>query len=306
MLKYRNSIINKFLNRLKKIKTVRFNTKVVYKTDVDVVDEIVLKTTKSKLTFENIETLNYDPVEIWNAGKKIYTGVGREIEINLLDNTKDVIIKGSNIIKFTCYNCSVSILNIDKSTNLQELDCSSNKLYTLNVDKNINLQYLHCGSNNISTLNLNNLNLQELYCYNNKFTSINIDKNIALQKFSCSGNYLSSIDISKNIMLKSISCYNNKLSTLNVGENINLQDIYCRYNQLTNINIDKAINLQELDCQNNQLTPDSVIQILKFIGKRKVNKGTCYLNNNNTDFMQSQELAKALSTAKANGWIVYY
>lgn len=198
MLKYKSNIISKFLNKLREVKICRFNTKTVYKA---ITDEIIMRTTNSKLYLHEVRTLYNGPIEIWNAGQKIYDGSDSSIRINLVDNTKDVIIKGY-ITKLLCY---------------------SNQLYTLNLDKSINLQYLNCADNQFSILN-----------------------------------------------------------------------------------VDKNINLQNLECTFNKLTLNSIIQILKSIGKRKIDNGKCYLSNNINKNIKSPELTNALNVARANGWVVYY
>lgn len=87
----------------------------------------------------------------------------------------------------------------------------------------------------------------------------------------------------------------------------NITEINCYKNQLSTLNVDKNINLQHLDCSYNRLTLNSIIQILKSIGKRKTNRGIYYLyGNSHTDFTQPQELVDALNVAKANGWKINY
>ena len=217
MLKYKNNIINKLLNKLKEIKTGNFNTKVVYKVKVD---EVVMRTKSLKLELYYTKTLYNEPIEIWNADQKIYAGLDDHIKVNLIDNTKDVIIKG-NIINLACYENQLTTLNINKNINLQKLLCIRNELSTLNTDKNINLTSLDCHSNMLSSLNVDkNINLTDLACSNNKLLTLNVDKNINLMNLYCS---------------------DNQLTNLNIDKNINLTKLICNYNQLTLDNIIQLI-----------------------------------------------------------------
>lgn len=159
MLKYKNSTINKLLNKLKEIKIGKFNAKIVYEANINKTDEIVIRTLNSKLHIHNIETLRNEPVEIYNAGQKIYDGFDSQIEVNLIDNTKNIVIKG-NIININFYNNKLTYLNIDKNIHLIDLNCVNN--------------------NNLTTLNINT-NLQSLYCNYNELSKINIDKNTHLR-----------------------------------------------------------------------------------------------------------------------------
>lgn len=281
MLKYRSKIIDKLLNKLKEVKTGKFNTKIVHK----IVDEIVMRTAGSKLTFYAMQTLNNEPVEIWNAGQKIYNGLDDPIEVDLVDNTKDVIIKG-NITNFYCGRSQLSTLNLDKSISLQSLDCGNNQLSTLNLDKNINLDTLQCNDNKLSTLN--------------------VDKNINLEHLNCGDNQLSTLNVDKNIDLSHLDCRSNKLTTLNLDKNIELHSLYCQHNQLSTLNTDKNIRLWTLYCNSNKLTLNSIIQVLKDAGKRKLSSSACFIgNNNHTDFTQPPELVEALNAARAKGCRVY-
>lgn len=301
MLKYRSKIIDKLLNKLKEVKTGKFNTKIVHK----IVDEIVMRTAGSKLTFYAMQTLNNEPVEIWNAGQKIYNGLDDPIEVDLVDNTKDVIIKG-NITNFYCGRSQLSTLNLDKSISLQSLDCRNNQLSTLNLDKNINLGTLQCNDNQLSTLSINSINLRYLYCNNNKLSILNVDKNINLEYLDCGDNQLSTLNVDKNIDLNYLDCRSNKLTTLNLDKNIELYSLYCQHNQLSTLNTDKNIRLWTLYCNSNKLTLNSIIQVLKDAGKRKLSSSACFIgNNNHTDFTQPPELVEALNAARAKGCRVY-
>lgn len=182
MLKYKSKVINKLLNKLKEIKTGKFNTKIVYKAEVD---EIIMRTKNSQLTLYEVMALNKGPIEIWNAEQKIYSGHGNFLKVNLIDNTKDVIIKG-DIARLNCFNNKLSTLDLTKSTSLSYLDCNDNLLSILNLDKSISLSHLYCNSNQLYTLNLDkNINLEYLNCSNNQLSALNVDKNINLRYLNC-------------------------------------------------------------------------------------------------------------------------
>ena len=166
-----------------------------------------------------------------------------QIKVNLIDNTKEVIIKG-NITEFICSSNNLTYLNLDKNKNLFFLHCTDCGLTTLNLEKNTNLQTLNCSSNPLSTLNLS----------------------------------------------------------------INLRNLECSKTNLINIlNIDKNVNLNNIYCPNNQFSLNTIIKILRFIGKTKIKSGYCNLKNNKyTDFTQPSELIEALNAAKANKRYIDY
>lgn len=268
MLKCRNNVISKLLGKLKEIKIGKFNAKIMFKIGTD---EMVMRTTSSKLVIELPDTVDREPIDVWNAGQKLYTGLDPYIKVDLADNTRDVIIKG-NIISINLANNQLYSLNIDKSTSLMAIHCNTNQLFTLNTNNNVNLRNLNCSYNQLSSLNIdNNINLGYLDCCNNQLTKLNINNNVHLKYFYCSNN--------------------NKLSVLNIDKNINLQILYLQNNYLT---LDVIIN---------------ILKAIKKIEKIDNSYGSkqCYLaNNKHTDFTQPPELVEALNAARASSWNVHY
>ena len=263
MLKCNGKSISKFLNKLKEITIGKFNSKIVYTNEVD---EMVMRTKNLRLEIKWPNTVDREPIEVWNAGQKLYAGLDSDIKVNLVDNTKDVIIKG-NIIYIILENNQLYSLNIDKSTNLRAINCSKNPLSTLNISNNTNLVNLNCSYT--------------------KLSSINIDNNSNLGYFDCSNNKISTLNISNNINLTYLYCSNTKLSTIDIGKNINLQRVYLNNNYLT---LEVIIN---------------ILKALKKIEKinNTYNSKLCDLSyNNHTDFTQPPELVEALNTTRANGW----
>ena len=206
MLKLRNNTINKLLNKLKEIKIGKFNAKIVFKIEIE---EMVMRTTNSRLEIKWPITVNREPIEVWTAGQKLYTGLDSSIKVNLVDNTKDIIIKG-NIISINLENNQLYSLDVSKSTSLRAINCSKNPLSTLNLNNNTNLVNLNCSYTKLSSLNIdNNNNLGYLDCSNNKITTLNVSNNINLVYLYCSTTELSTINIDKNINLQRINIQNN-------------------------------------------------------------------------------------------------
>lgn len=166
--------------------------------------EIRLRTTSNEYTLH----VGTSYIEIWNAGKKLYSRLPTAenpffvVNGNPIDNKQDIIIKG-NIENLTCNSIQLTYLDVSKCISLKHLYCYNNLLKQLNIDKNINLSTLNCNNNNIVNLTVDkNINLQKLDCARNKLTNLNIEKNINLFELDCSDNKFASINVEKKFKIK--------------------------------------------------------------------------------------------------------
>ena len=119
-----------------------------------------------------------------------------------------------------------NLTGIEAFINLTALTCYNNSLTTLNVSANTHLTYLSCFQNQLTTLNLNNnTQLQSLLFSYNQIPTINLSANTALTFVVCDNGQLTNLDLSANTAVTYINCYNNPLLTnLNIqnGNNSNL------------------------------------------------------------------------------------
>ena len=124
------------------------------------------------------------------------------------------------------HGLSISDLTgIEAFTSLNDLTCYNNSLTTLNVSANTNLVYLSCFQNSLTTLNVsNNLQLNTLLFGFNQIQEINLSANTALTFIACDNGALTSLDLSANTALTFINIYSNPYTSLNIknGNNSNL------------------------------------------------------------------------------------
>ncbi|WP_109851266.1 immunoglobulin-like domain-containing protein [Aquimarina sp. AU58] len=177
---------------------------------------------------------------------------------------------------FTCFENSITSIDLSKNTALQtinvgknsltsldlsgnlmltSLSCSRNEITTLNVSQNTMLETLGCSNNQLSSLDVtNNDALKNLYCYSNPLGSLDVTKNLLLEDLDCVDNQLTVLDVSQNLELQELQVYENSLTSLDVSKNIKLIELYAEYNQLTSLDVSKNVALVDLSCYSNQLT----------------------------------------------------
>ncbi|MCK5906656.1 MAG: T9SS type A sorting domain-containing protein [Flavobacteriales bacterium] len=160
----------------------------------------------------------------------------------------------TNLKSLSCYDNSLSDLDISLNTTLIYLNCDDNKLSSLIVSDNVNLKTLHCSNNNLSNIDLfYNSDLKELYCANNNLSSMNVGSNDNLITLSCANNQLSAIDVSSNNKLERLYCYSNKIKNIDIDNNVSLKELYCSGNEIDNINISNNTLLTKFYCSSNSL-----------------------------------------------------
>ncbi|MCL1817164.1 MAG: S8 family serine peptidase, partial [Clostridiales bacterium] len=134
----------------------------------------------------------------------------------------------------SCFNNSLTKLNIANNNTLESVICYGNRLSELNTTNCRRLRELYCGNNQLVTLDVSdNLALEYLICYDNQLSMLNVSKNTALRDLECGNNPLGALDVSKNKELSYLMCYENQLKTLDISYNPALTALNCVTNNLT-------------------------------------------------------------------------
>ncbi len=150
---------------------------------------------------------------------------------NAINTNLDSEIQVSEAIAYNS-GIDVNTLNIadltgiEAFTSLTSLTCYNNTLTTLNVSANTNLTYLSCFQNQLTSLDLsNNTQLTSLLFSYNQIPTIDLTANTALTFLVCDNGALTTLDVSANTGLTFINCsVNPSLASLNIqnGNNANL------------------------------------------------------------------------------------
>ncbi|MBK8845977.1 MAG: hypothetical protein IPO27_05115 [Bacteroidetes bacterium] len=118
------------------------------------------------------------------------------------------------------------LTGIEAFTALDGLTCYDNSLSTLDLSANTQLTYLFCANNLLTSLDLsNNLLLQTLLCGGNPITNLDLSANTAITFFNSPGMSVTNLDLSAQTGLTWLNVSNTpSLSSLNVqnGNNSNL------------------------------------------------------------------------------------
>jgi len=146
------------------------------------------------------------------------------------------------------------LTGIEDFISLTDISCYNNTISSLDLSNNQHLIYIHCSNNNLTSLDLSdNLNLQTIYCSENYLTSIVLSSNLTLYHFSCDNNNLTSLDLSTISILLTLDCSYNQLTTLDVSQT-GLTGLLCTNNLLDSLDVSQNYNLVGLYCSNNNLT----------------------------------------------------
>ena len=155
----------------------------------------------------------------------------------------------------SCYNNSLTSLEVSANTALTYLDCDNNSLTSLDVSQNTALTELRCSENHLTKLDVSqNTALTVLDCRWNQLTKLDLSQNTELTELSCDNNQLTKLEVSANTKLTDLWCYSNQLTELDVRANTALTLLFCDTNQLTSLNVSNNTKLTYLDCDSNQLT----------------------------------------------------
>ena len=196
------------------------------------------------------------------AGREIADATGIGIFTNLetltcYNNslTRLDLSKNTKLKYLYCGQNKLTELNVSKCTKLIELSCSENPLKKLDVSKCKALKNLECDYNELTKLNVNsNKKLESLSCGHNQLTSINVSKNAKLIRLNANSNQLTSVDVSHNAALRFLSVEINKLTDIDVSHNTALNNLGIEGNKLTDIDLSHNPQLIGLDCSFNPLT----------------------------------------------------
>ena len=103
-----------------------------------------------------------------------------------------------------------SLQGIEYFESLTVLSCYNNSLTELDVSDCTALTYLDCDNNSLTSLDVSaNTALTLLFCDNNQLTSLDVSANTALTLLFCDNNQLTSLDISQNTALTTLWCADN-------------------------------------------------------------------------------------------------
>ncbi|MEC4004270.1 T9SS type A sorting domain-containing protein [Flavobacterium sp. SUN052] len=194
----------------------------------------------------------------------------------------------TNLKVLSCFNNSVTSLNVSTLSILQELYCYNNSLTSLIVAGTA-LKRLDCFNNPLTALNLTGLNtLQYLDSTFTKIANINTSNLTNLESLYFGGGiqsvwYLENLNVSGCTSLVNITGFIEEISlqtanfsnctglqsinlnncfglnTLNVLGCTNLQALYVNRTSLTSLNVSGLTNLTSLTCTESQLTSLNVV-----------------------------------------------
>ncbi|WCO01398.1 T9SS type A sorting domain-containing protein [Psychroserpens ponticola] len=151
-------------------------------------------------------------------------------------------------------NSISDLTGIEGFVALTDLSCYNNSLSSLDVSSNTALTFLVCSFNSLSSLDISsNTALTFLACHSNSLTSIDVSNNTALESLSCTNNSISSLDVSTNTALRFLFCHDNSINSLDISNNIALVSLFCYDNNLTGLDLINNTLLEYLDCNNNNL-----------------------------------------------------
>ena len=154
----------------------------------------------------------------------------------------------------SCYNNSLTNLDLSRNTALEYINCSGTGISNLDVSGLTQLKKLYCDNNDLSSLDISScLALEELYCNDNNLIELDVSNNPNLKKLMCNNNSISTLDVSNNSLITDLYCNNNELTTLDVSNNIALYRLICYSNSITELNLDQNASLGVLDCSINNI-----------------------------------------------------
>ena len=174
------------------------------------------------------------------------------------DTTTDGFLSKDELEQVTQINVSskgiTDLTGVEYFTALNELSCYDNSLTELDVRQNTALQTLEVSLNNLSELDVRqNTALQTLDVSYNNLSELDVRQNTALQTLDVSQNNLSELDVSKNLSLKYLDCFYSNLTNLDVRQNTALQTLEVSRNNLSELDVRQNTALKTLRCSNNHL-----------------------------------------------------
>lgn len=149
-----------------------------------------------------------------------------------------------SLTNLSCYQCSITSLNLAGLNALTTLDCSFNALTLLNCSGLTSLTTLTCSNNGLlTTLTLIGCTkLVTLACNNCALTGLNVSGFNLLSVLDCYSNDILILTISGCTALSALDCSDNLLTTLDISPCVLLAFLNCVTNSLTNANPTYVIN----------------------------------------------------------------
>ena len=249
----------------------------------------------TKLTLNNIKTLELDNLDIETSDIKGISIFSELVSLNLSNNKIDNIEELSKLSKISSLNIENN--NITDLTPLKNLE----NLYILNASNNKNIKgfenikslaqleinncnienidisnqkiiYLDVSNNNLKSISLNN-NIEVLLMKNTGIEHINDLKNIKEIGFlNLSENKITNLDGIEKISIDEIDLSNNNIQDYSKLKEIKLLSLILENNNIQDITQFNEINTQFLNLSNNK-----IIDISKY---RNENVKTINLSNN--------------------------
>tara|TARA_R110002073_G_scaffold279026_1_gene442835 strand:+ start:75005 stop:77668 length:2664 start_codon:yes stop_codon:yes gene_type:complete len=139
-----------------------------------------------------------------------------------------------------------SLIGIEAFTSLTTLSCYENSITELDISQNIALKYFYCSNNFLTNLDVtNNVALVNLQCMFNQLVDLDVSNNILLTNLSCNNNQLVDLDVSNNPQLTVLSFQENEVSAIDLTTNSQLMLLYGYMNKL--VDLDLSLNDKLID-----------------------------------------------------------
>ncbi len=197
--------------------------------------------------------------------KLLQANTGIQIAKNLagqwfkIDSNSDGQIQTAEALQvsalYTNFSNIASMTGIASFTNLKVLSCYNNTITSIDVSALSQLQELYCYDNNIATLVVTGTALKRLDCFNNPFTLLNLTSLITLEYLDCTNTNIANLNVSNLIHLETLlmpNLANTTLVSLNASGCTSLVTIpeYISGSALTNINFSNCTSLTGLQASN--------------------------------------------------------
>ena len=156
---------------------------------------------------------------------------------------------------YTNFSSIASMTGIASFTNLKVLSCFNNSITSLDVSALSQLQELYCYDNNLATLVVTGTALKRLDCFNNPFIVLNLTSLITLEYLNCTNTNIANLNVSNLIHLETLlmpNLTNTTLVSLNASGCTSLVTIpeYISGSALTNINFSNCTSLTGIQASN--------------------------------------------------------
>ena len=205
----------------------------------------------------------------------------------------------------TCYQNSLTELDLSKNTKLDTLNCPWNELTSLNVKNCSKLEWIRCDQNKLTELDVSGCTeLKLLVCSGNNLTALDVSSCTKLDDFDCGGNNLTALDLSNNTELTKLGCGMNHLATLDLSNNTKLMECSCSGNAMTRLILSKDNVLYSLVCSTNQLYGAAMEHIVENLNYQR-GGFLAVFNAENKEQEKNVITTTQVAALNAKGWKVY-